>query len=162
MKDFMTLYVPFLGWLSDPNSKDISDLQLWNQQVTLNHLAVFVYSIYDMTHLFHSPHWKMGAGTVYTIFSPSIHGATSLYIGCDHIHHPPQDLPFCSLAFCDCLMCSSALSSSVTSACCSLSFVNSLHLFNRLLTTQEINMSPEKEPFQKENSLPTSIFQGIG
>ena len=39
----MTLYVPFLGWLSDPNPKDVDDLQLRNQQVPLNHLAAFVY-----------------------------------------------------------------------------------------------------------------------
>ena len=46
-----------------------------------------------VTHLFHfhSPHekkWEL------ILYSPSIHGAMSFSIGCDHIDHPPQDLPF--------------------------------------------------------------------
>ena len=38
------LLVTFLGWLNDP-LKWLSDLQLGDEKVTLNHLAVFLFSI---------------------------------------------------------------------------------------------------------------------
>ena len=44
-------FVTFLGWLSDP-FKGLSDLQLGNEQVTLNHLVYIYIQVYIYIYIF--------------------------------------------------------------------------------------------------------------
>ena len=52
----MQFFVPSLGWLSDP-FKWLSDLQLGDEKVTLNHL-VYISMMVDLPRLRNDPNFK--------------------------------------------------------------------------------------------------------